>query len=89
MGIKGKEQAKGEERKKGRWGAHWEREGKKKEEGRGKKTKKILSKNRYRILYGHASWGTKKNSHMGVFFCFYCVSRKYLYFNVIGDNIYP
>ena len=30
-----------------------------------------------------------KSFHMGVFFCFYYVSRKYLYFKVIGDNIYP
>ena len=31
----------------------------------------------------------KKTFHMGVFFCFYCVSRKNLYFKVIGDNVYP
>ena len=37
----------------------------------------------------HRFWYAKISSHMGVFFCFYCVSRKYLYFKVIGDNIYP
>ena len=44
----------------------------------------------YKIVIGKDMAPENKNtSHMGVFFCFSCVSTKYLYFKVIGDNIYP
>ena len=31
----------------------------------------------------------KKSSHMGGFFCLYCVLRKFLNFRIIGDIDYP
>ena len=40
----------------------------------------------YKIIIGKDMAPQNKNtSQMGVFFYFSCVSRKYLYFKVIGD----